>query len=111
MSLLRRLLFSHSIRVLFVACVLYTGAILYGRVYLYSTPGSIFFNPSRAFERHYSAYRELETKTWNNDAFHRLQLLQSGHNTSFQKSGTNPRICGVFITSKREDASQYIDVR
>lgn len=105
MSILHRFIF------ILIAFILYVVAILYGHAYFFGPPGSIFFNPNRAFERHYSTHREIETKTWNDNAVHRLQILQNAHNTSFQKSGTDPHICGVFITSKRDDTSQYIDVR
>lgn len=108
MSILQRFLAAHSLRVFLMFCFLFLLAIWYSSTHFYRDPLGAFFDPGRAFERHYSFEREREAQDWKIDV---VQRLHKSNHASFQKKGQDPRICAVFITFKREESSEYIDVR
>ncbi|KAF2098818.1 hypothetical protein NA57DRAFT_76056 [Rhizodiscina lignyota] len=107
MALLQRCVASHSLRLLLAVCFLFLLAIWYGKAHFYRDPLSAFYDPSRAFERGYSFQREKEAQDWKIEAVRRLHQSDA---ESFPKKGDDARICAVFITFKREENSEYIDL-
>jgi hypothetical protein len=75
---------------------------LYGRSRFYRDPGSIFYDPVRAYERKYSLQREYEA----------LQFLKKYDLTAPAQTtvvAREPSICGIILSygSKRNDAIKY----
>jgi hypothetical protein len=88
------------------SALLLTGLLLlafyvYGSLYFYRDPGSVFFDQSRAFERRYSAYREAEAIAFKEEAIGSLANDPEGLRS--WKAGEGPSICGAFITIARGD--------
>lgn len=86
--------------------VIFIGALEYGRTHFYRDPGSAFFDPSRAYERYYSALRQSEAQDF-------VDIAQR-HNSSL---GTQSRpaartsqvqICSAVMTTKRNIPRQYV---
>ena len=101
----------NPLRVFIVVFTVFILAVVYGSLHFYRDPLSVFFDPSRAYERHYSAFREHEALAWSRDIateFGDIKGNLGGGNIS--KAGEHPRICAAFVTAKRDDNKQYIDV-
>lgn len=95
--------------------LLFSLACLYGSTSFYRDPGSVFFDPSRAYERSYSLRRESEATQFRHAFEQQLQGtsnkadVASIHNVT--KVGHNPKLCVAFVTVARDIAEQYIHVR
>jgi hypothetical protein len=74
----------------------------YGKFHFYRDPGSIFFDPNRALERHYSLEREQEALAFRNAAFYATKNYNATALEPAWKAGQDPTICGIFITVKRD---------
>jgi hypothetical protein len=76
----------------------------YGHLYFYRDPGSIFFDPNRFLERHYSLQREREAELFRHTALAATATTNSIVDGPGKSSG-QPTICGVYITVQRSSAS------
>ncbi|OTA82299.1 hypothetical protein M434DRAFT_401061 [Hypoxylon sp. CO27-5] len=79
---------------------------IYGSLYFYRDPLSIFFSEKHGFDRFYSATRQAEADEFL-DA-----IIANPDSTKWQldKAGPSPQICAVFITVGRDIIGrQYID--
>jgi hypothetical protein len=76
---------------------------LYGHLNFYRDPGSIFFNPSRALERSYSAHRDREALSFRDHASSQFHSGNRSAEAVFRKAGKNPTLCGVFVTMGRDN--------
>jgi hypothetical protein len=74
--------------------------LFYGHIYFYRDPKSIFYDPSRAFERSYSLQREAEAISFRNNAFISLYGNQSDV-PPVRKVGSSPKICATIMTTAR----------
>lgn len=74
---------------------------LYGVNHFYRDPGSIFYNPSRAFERSYSVHREAEAIAFRNGTF-----TNGPTAAPIWKTGTSPTICAAIVTISRDTGNQ-----
>ena len=79
-------------------------------------PGSYFFNPTRAFDRQYSAFREEQALSWHNWA---ESMVDATGDTSrhdwervhaLAKVGDDPLMCASFISVYRDVPTQYLEV-
>jgi hypothetical protein len=75
---------------------------IYGSLHFYRDPCSIFFDPSRALERHYSLQREQEAISFRNAAFFAIKEQNAISPDPIWKAGQSQKICGIFITVKRD---------
>lgn len=82
-------------------------ATLYGRLHFYRDPGSIFFDQSRAFERHYSTYRENQAHAFTSRTKARQTLGQTSKGPT---AGDNPRMCMVLLTTARDTSDPTLGV-
>lgn len=95
-----------GIRVLLVLFVLVSLYTIYGSLYFYRDPLSIFFSPSHGFDQFYSAIRKAEADAFLDAATADPDLVRS----RLGKAGSDPQICAVFITVGRKmEGRQYID--
>ncbi|KAI1768802.1 hypothetical protein GGR53DRAFT_353779 [Hypoxylon sp. FL1150] len=80
--------------------------VIYGSLYFYRDPLSIFFSEEHGFDRFYSATRQAEA-----DEFFDAALADpDAARQQLGMAGTHPEICAVFITVGRDmDGRQYID--
>lgn len=88
-SLLRRL-------ALCLSCIAL--AIWYSHATFYRDPGSVFFDPKRAFEQKYSQYRKAEVQ----------KFVDTGDGI-VGKAGKDASLC-VALSSVRRQHSQYLEV-
>ncbi|KAI1402105.1 hypothetical protein F4819DRAFT_295865 [Hypoxylon fuscum] len=95
-----------GIRALLLLVVLVSLYAIYGSLYFYRDPLSIFFSEEHAFDRFYSATRQAEADEFFDRVIANPTLVQQ----QLGKAGTNPQICAVFITVGRDmEGRQYID--
>ncbi|KAI1661089.1 hypothetical protein F4813DRAFT_274289 [Daldinia decipiens] len=79
---------------------------IYGSLYFYRDPLSIFFSEEHGFDRFYSATRQAESDEFLDTVMADPDLAQS----KLGNAGPTPQICAVFITVGRNvDGRQYID--
>ncbi|OJD14587.1 hypothetical protein AJ78_05074 [Emergomyces pasteurianus Ep9510] len=91
-----------AVRVILLTLFVLSLFIYYGKTHFYRDPGSIFYDPGRAFERTYSLHRESEAKEY-------IRTVAGRNETgSTFKAGEKPVICGVFSTVKRKGV-QYVE--
>lgn len=83
-----------------ITALLFVTAALYGRYNFYRDPGSVFFDPSRALERTYSALREREALAFRDLAKEKIEASEKV--ADFAKAGKDVFMCGVFVTMGRE---------
>jgi hypothetical protein len=90
------------LRVLACTTGLFLLCCAYGATHFFRDPGSIFFDPSRAYERFYSSIRETEAKQ-SMDAY-------TAGNSVFPSSDPQfkPSICASLLTVARPIEHQYI---
>lgn len=108
-----------GIRALLALFILVSLYAVYGSLFFYRDPLSIFFSPRHGFDQFYSAVRKAEA-----DAF--LDAVMADPDPDFNadsdfglarpsshllgKAGDDPQICAVFITVGRKmEGRQYID--
>jgi len=96
---MRSLLWKLTGCVLFVLC-----AAWYGRIHFYRDPGSVWFDKTRAYERHYSRSREDEVKEFI-ESYAPIEPSNSPG-----KSSINASIC-IGVSSVKRDHEQYLEVR
>ncbi|KAF2096725.1 hypothetical protein NA57DRAFT_42840 [Rhizodiscina lignyota] len=108
----RRTPVPYPLRVFLLASLSFLFCVAYGRKNFYRDPLGIFFDPKRAYERHYSGVREAEALEWSNDVLTAFDDFENGlgEDANIYRVGDHPRICAVFITAKREGDRQYIDI-
>jgi len=75
---------------------------LYGFRQFYRDPGSIFFDPAKAFERSYSLYREAEAEAFRDRAFFARSTNRSDV-LPLWKAASSPTICAVMVTVGRNN--------
>jgi hypothetical protein len=75
---------------------------VYGVLHFYRDPGSVFFDPKRELEQHYSLRREIQSIAFKNAAYLRLKTQRANSTDPIWKTGPNATICGIFMTVKRE---------
>ncbi|OTB02468.1 hypothetical protein M426DRAFT_195301 [Hypoxylon sp. CI-4A] len=79
---------------------------IYGSLFFYRDPLSIFFSEKHGFDRFYSATRQAEADQFFDAVLANPESLQS----HLGKAGANPQICAVFITVGRDmEGRQYVD--
>ncbi|KAI0171901.1 hypothetical protein GGR52DRAFT_548228 [Hypoxylon sp. FL1284] len=79
---------------------------IYGFLYFYRDPLSIFFSETHGFDRFYSVTRQAEADEFIDNALANTDALQQQQG----KAGAHPQICAVFITVGRDmEGRQYID--
>ena len=113
---LQRILSYPGVRALLLCLLSFAAIIQFGRTHFYRDPGSIFFDESRAYEKHYSAQRLEEALTF-------IERSQASAMSTDRKdkrgavkpsdwihAGPNPQMCASFITIPRQADKQYIDV-
>lgn len=89
---------------------------LYGCIRFRRDPGSHFFNPNRAFDRHYSAFRERESGSWRNWAESMIDAVGDSDRHRWErehalvKVGEEPSMCASFISVYRDDPTQFLEV-
>jgi len=83
-------------------CVGFILFYFYGILHFYRDPGSIFFDPSRAVEQHYSLIREKEAFAFRDAIYFAIRNRNAVIKQLFWNVGHSPTICGVFITVKRD---------
>jgi hypothetical protein len=93
------------VRLIIAWVALYTLLITYGKARFFRDPGSIFYDPKRAYTRKYTNFRLKEVSD-----FIVQQTSDSNRGTEDAlKGGNDSRICVHFATVKR-DGEQYIEV-
>ncbi|KAK7757591.1 hypothetical protein SLS62_000606 [Diatrype stigma] len=110
-----------GIRALLVLFVLVSLYAVYGSLFFYRDPLSIFFSPRHGFDQFYSAVRKAEADAFldavladpdpdfNPDSGFGLHTRPSASHLP-GKAGDDPQICAVFITVGRKmEGRQYID--
>jgi hypothetical protein len=93
---------SYHTHTLFFTGVTFILFCAYGILHFYRDPGSIFFDPDRAVERHYSLRREQEAIAFRNAAFFALKNGNAVSPDPIWRAGQSPTICGIFMTVKRD---------
>jgi hypothetical protein len=93
--------FSH-IHALIFTIVAFTWFYVYGTLHFYRDPGSVFFDPKRELEQHYSLRREIQSIAFKNAAYLRLKTQRANSLDPVWKTGPNATICGIFMTVKRD---------
>jgi hypothetical protein len=89
------------VKALLLTFVFFLFYYLYAVSNFYRDPGSIFYDPARAFERSYSLHREIEAVSFRDRAF----FAHSTNRTDSQpiwKSADSPTICAVVVTVARD---------
>ncbi|XXG98583.1 H(+)-transporting V1 sector ATPase subunit F [Hypoxylon texense] len=95
-----------GIRALLLLVTLVSLYAIYGFLFFYRDPLSIFFSEEHGFDRFYSATRQAEADEFIDAALARPDLAEQ----QLGKSGPHPQICAVFITVGRDmEGRQYID--
>ncbi|KAI1100702.1 hypothetical protein F4804DRAFT_35929 [Jackrogersella minutella] len=93
-----------GIRALLLLVTLVSLYFLYGSLYFYRDPLSIFFSEEHGFDKFYSATRQFEADQFLDSAIASSAQWQLG------KANADPQICAVFITVWRDMVGrQYID--
>jgi hypothetical protein len=90
------------VRLLIAWVTIFTFLIIYGKAHFFRDPGSIFYDPDRAFVRHYTNFRMKQVAEFIHQ--HDQQTLANAVKGSKRSS-----ICVHFATTKR-DEQQYVDV-
>jgi hypothetical protein len=93
------------VRLLIAWVALYTLLVFYGKARFFRDPGSIFYDPDRAYVRKYTDFRLKEVADFI------LQHTTGGNQGTVEafKGGNEPGICVHFATVKR-NGEQYIEV-
>jgi hypothetical protein len=73
---------------------------IYAASHFYRDPGSLFYDPSRAFEQSYSLHRETEALSFRNEAFFSYSTNRTD-STAIWKAGKSPTICATVVTVAR----------
>ncbi|KAL7627875.1 hypothetical protein AAE478_002070 [Parahypoxylon ruwenzoriense] len=95
-----------GVRALLLLATLVSLYVVYGSLYFYRDPLSIFFSGEHGFDRFYSATRQAEA----DDFFDAAMADPHSAQQRLGKVGTDPQICAVFITVGRDmEGRQYID--
>ncbi len=105
-TLARKALGQPGIRALLIFLLLVSLYAVYGSLYFYRDPLSIFFSPRHGYDQFYSAVRKAEADAF----FDAVMTDPSFAQSRLGKAGDNPQICAVFITVGRKmEGRQYID--
>ena len=97
---------SYSLRLLFGTLLTFITFWIYGKVYFYRDPGSLlFFDPSRAYERKYSAYREREVLEFRKEV---VKKIQDGRIEEKSERGSQPEVCAVIVSVDRKISGMNI---
>lgn len=107
-SLLRRILNAPALRALIVLSIVLASCYQYGRTHFYRDPGSRFYDESRAHDRRYSAWREVQAQDYlkvvaEKTAANKLDADE------FIKGDTNATLCASFLTVPRPGTEPYLD--
>ncbi|KAI0841124.1 hypothetical protein F5Y06DRAFT_213730 [Hypoxylon sp. FL0890] len=95
-----------GIRALVLLLAVVSLYLVYGSLYFYRDPLSIFFSEEHGFDRFYSATRQAEADEFLDAIIANPDLAK----WQLGKAGPNPLICSVFITVGRDMIGrQYID--
>jgi hypothetical protein len=78
---------------------------LYAAHSFYRDPGSIFYDPARAFERSYSLHREVEAVSFRNEAFFAYSTDRKDTQPIW-KVGESPTMCAVVVTVARNSGHE-----
>lgn len=90
------------LRVLASSTGLFLLCYVYGATHFFRDPGSIFFDPSRAYDRFYSSVREAEAKQ-------SMDVYTAGSSTfPSPDPEIKPSICASFLTVARSVEHQYV---
>ncbi|ORY61007.1 uncharacterized protein BCR38DRAFT_349829 [Pseudomassariella vexata] len=90
-----------SLKLLIGWVLLYTVLIVYGYARFYRDPGSIFYDPDRAFVRQYTDFRLRQVAAF-------ISAYDKDALRPVTKAGASPKIC-VHVTTVKRDGQQYID--
>ncbi|KAI1776823.1 hypothetical protein F4818DRAFT_411910 [Hypoxylon cercidicola] len=95
-----------GIRALLLLVTLVSLYAIYGCLYFYRDPLSIFFSEEHGFDRFYSATRQAEADEFIDAALANPVSIQQ----QLGMAGTHPQICAVFVTVGRDmEGRQYLD--
>jgi hypothetical protein len=91
------------VKALLLAFVFFLFSYLYAASNFYRDPGSIFYDPVRAYERSYSLHRETEAVSFRDSAFfaHATDRIDS---QPIWKAANSPTICAVVVTVARDSS-------
>lgn len=96
----RRPHISYSLRLLFGTLLVFIAFWTYGKVYFYRDPGSLlFFDPSRAYERKYSTYREKEVLEFRKEVIKKIQNNGIEDRSDRTK---DYQVCAVIVSVDRK---------
>lgn len=105
MALLGRCLGQPGARALMLLISLVTLYTLYGYLYFYRDPLSIFFSEEHGYDRFYSAHRLAEADAFMEEAAVQPDALKADGPVA----SNNAEICATFITVGRSSDKQYIE--
>ncbi|KAI2602386.1 hypothetical protein GGR54DRAFT_504910 [Hypoxylon sp. NC1633] len=95
-----------GIRALLLLVTLVTLYAIYGSLYFYRDPLSIFFSEEHGFDRFYSATRQAEADDFLDSAIANPDSTQR----ELGNAGADPELCAVFITVGRDmEGRHYVD--
>jgi hypothetical protein len=96
----RRLQFPQPVRLLLGTLAAFLVFWVYGKLHFYRDPGSLlFFDPSRAYERRYSAYRLNEVLGYRKEITKKIQSKRIAETPAKIK---DPEVCAVIVSVDRK---------